>query len=163
MDYVHELVTTVQRAAPVLLGIPEPRRAHRPAPRAWSAKEIVGHLVDSAANNHQRFVRAHWQEDLVFPGYAQDRWVEAQRYQEAPWPELVALWRGYNLHLARVMAAVPAAVRLRSTTRHNFHEIAWQPVPAAAPATLEWFMNDYVGHLRHHLRQIEQVTGQAVI
>ena len=153
-DYVDELRTTVERAAAELLAAPAEAAAVRPGPARWSAKEIVGHLIDSAAHNHQRFVRAQWQDDLVFAGYAQEAWVTAQRYQEAPWPELVALWREYNRHLARVMAAVPAAVRQREHRRHNLHEIAWRVVPAGEPATLDYFMADYVGHLQHHLRQI---------
>ncbi len=80
--------------------------------------------------------------------------MTAQRYQDAPWPALVELWRAYNLHLAHVMAAVPEAVRLREHQRHNFHQIAWQTVPEGEPTTLDYFMHDYVIHLRHHLRQI---------
>ena len=69
------------------------------------------------------------------------------------------LWREYNRHLARVMAAVPPEVRGREHRRHNLHEIAWQVVPAGEPATLDYFMADYVGHLRHHLRQIGALLG----
>lgn len=153
-DYITDLRETVDRAAIELLEAGAEAAAVRPAPGRWSPKEIVGHLIDSAANNHQRFVRAQWQDDLVFAGYAQEAWVASQRYQDAPWPELVTLWREYNRHLARVMAAVPPAVRYREHRHHNLHEIAWQLVPADAPATLDYFMADYVGHLHHHLRQI---------
>ena len=114
----------------------------------------MGHLIDSASNNHRRFVLAQQQEDLVFPGYAQDAWVAAQRYQDAPWEELVSLWRGFNLHLARVMEAAPDFERTRIRRRHNLHEIAFRTIPEDQPATLEYFMSDYVDHLEHHLRQI---------
>jgi hypothetical protein len=127
----------------------------RPAPGKWSAKEIVGHLIDSASNNHQRFVRARWQDDLVFSGYAQEAWVSAQDYQHAPWPDLLTLLVAYNRHLARVMRATPESVRLRLNARHNLDALAWQPVPADRPASLDEFMRDYVAHLRHHLRQVD--------
>jgi hypothetical protein len=153
-DYITDLRETVERAAVELSAVSAEAAAMRPAPGRWSPKEVLGHLIDSAANNHQRFVRARWQDDLVFAGYAQDAWVAAQEYQEAPWLELVALWREYNRHLARVMAAVPAEVRYREHRRHNLHEVAWQVVPAGEPATLDYFMADYVAHLHHHLRQI---------
>jgi hypothetical protein len=104
--------------------------------------------------NHQRFVRAQWQ-DLVFAAYAQDDWVEAQKYQDAPWIELVALWREYNRHLARVMAAIPIGVRLKEHRIHNLHEIAMKPAPADQPASLEYLMRDYVEHLQHHMKQID--------
>jgi len=158
-DYTDDLRATVDRVAADLLLVSPERAAERPAPDRWSAKEIVGHLIDSAANNHQRFVRARWQDDLVFSGYAQDAWVTEQRYQDAPWPELVTLWRDYNRHLARVMEGVPEEIRFRQHRRHNLHEIAWRTVPAGEPATLDYFMRDYVGHLHHHLRQIDAILA----
>jgi hypothetical protein len=159
IDYVEDLRSTVVREAARLLTVPGPAACVRPAPGKWSAKEVVGHLVDSAANNHQRFVRAQFQDELIFPGYAQEDWVTAQRYQDAPWPHLVALWREYNLHIARVIDAMDPDVRLRERRRHNLHELAWQAWPADRPATLDYFMRDYVGHLHHHLRQIEALVG----
>jgi hypothetical protein len=90
----------------------------------------------------------------MFSGYAQADWVAAQEYQKAPWPELVSLWGHFNRHLVRVMTAVPHEIRTRRHHRHNLHEMAWQPVPRDEPATLDYFMRDYVGHLEHHVRQI---------
>ena len=153
-DYIGELETTVDDAARWLLALPESTVTWRPNPGAWSAKEIIGHLIDSAANNHARFVRASSQDDLVFPGYAQDEWVRVQSYATAPWIEIVALWRAYNHHLAHVMAAVPSHVRYRPHERHNLHEIGWRPFASDEPATLDQLMHDYVLHLAHHLSQI---------
>ena len=153
-DFIGDFRRLVERSAEALLEISEADSARRPAPGKGSPKEIMGHLIDSASNNHQRFVRAPFKDDLIFPGYDQDAWVTAQRYQEAPWPALVELWRAYNLHLTRVMAAVPEAARLREHRRHNFHQIAWQTVPEGEPTTLDSLMRDYVTHLRHHLGQI---------
>src|SRR5215218_3535881 len=104
---------------------------------SWSAKETLGHLIDSASNNHQRFVRAQFGEDLVFPGYAQDDWVRAQAYEDEPWPQLVDLWRLYTLHLAHVCRRAPEGARLRPRARHNLDEIGWAKVSADEPATLE--------------------------
>jgi DinB superfamily len=149
-----ELRSTVERATPQLLAISDTDSARRPAPGKWSPREIVGHLVDSASNNHQRFVRAQFQDDLVFAGYDQDAWVSAQRYQDASWRDLVTLWRAFNLHIAHVIETVPPELRTRVHTRHNLDQLAWQTVAAGAPTTLDTFMSDYVGHLKHHLRQI---------
>ena len=159
LDYAADLVATVERVARELAAVPAETASRRPAPGKWSAQEIVGHLVDSASNNHQRFVRARWQEDLVFPGYDQDAWVAAQRYDLADWRELVALWRGFNLQIARVMEGTPEDVRLRAHSRHNLDQIAWRAVPADRATTLDYFMRDYVAHLQHHLRQIQTLTG----
>ena len=153
-----DLVNAVDAAEPRLRQMDQESTLARPAPGKWSPREIVGHLVDSASNNHQRFVRATFRDDLVFDGYEQDSWVTAQRYQEAPWGDLVALWASFNRHLAHVMTAVPDPVRRRPAARHNFDRIAFRSVPATQPATLEYFMEDYVLHLKHHLAQIWTLT-----
>jgi len=152
--YVQELRRAIDKSIPVLEKMNDEATRRRPGPSKWSPREIIGHLIDSASNNHQRFVRAQFQEDLVFPGYAQDAWVSVQKYQEAPWNELLALWRSFNLHIARVMEAAPEDQRLRKRKHHNLYELAWRAVPRDTPATLDYFMADYVAHLQHHLDQI---------
>ncbi len=154
-----DLSRIVRAGAARLLDVSEHDSACRPQPGKWSAREIIGHLIDSAANNHGRFVRAQLTDGLIFDGYRQEEWVRLQNYQEAPWPLLVRLWRDYNLHLARVIEAVPAEVRHRKRPRHNLHEIAWRTVPESQPVTLEYFMRDYVDHLEHHLRQVAEILG----
>lgn len=109
----------------------------------WVKKEILGHLIDSALNNQQRFVRAQMTERLVWPGYEQDRWVAVQKHRERPWTELVQLWEQLNRHIAHVMANVPAG-RLETKCVIGDDD----------PVTLDWLMSDYVRHLRHHLNQI---------
>lgn len=145
---------TVERATVALRAMSDEESRRRRAPGKWSTKETIGHLIDSAANNHQRFVRGQFQEDLVFPGYAQDDWVSAQRYQDAPWPLLVDLWRSYNLELARISAVIPLETLQRPRARHNLEQIAWRLLPADEPGSLEYLIRDYVDHLRHHLAQI---------
>lgn len=152
--YVFELKNAIEKGTALLeqIGDEESRRPLKPG--KWSAKEVIGHLIDSASNNHQRFVRALFQEDLVFAGYDQDAWVAAQSYRDAPWRDLIALWRQFNLHIARLMETVPAAERTRLRVRHNLDALAWKPIARDKPATLDYFMEDYVGHLKHHLNQI---------
>jgi hypothetical protein len=154
--YVVELRNAIEKFTPMLEEMSDEATRRRPAPDKWCAREIIGHLIDSASNNHQRFVRALFQDDLVFPGYVQDAWVAAQQYRDAPWEELLELWRSFNLHIARVMEAAPAEQRFRPRVRHNLDELAWKPVPPDEPATLDYFMADYVAHLQHHLRQIKR-------
>jgi hypothetical protein len=153
-QYVFELRNAIEKATPLLEEIGDEESRRPLSPGKWSAKEVIGHLIDSASNNHQRFVRALFHDDLVFPGYDQDAWVAAQSYRDAPWPGLVALWREFNLHIARLMETVPADQRTKLRARHNLDALAWKPISRDTPATLDYFMEDYVGHLKHHLNQI---------
>jgi len=142
-DVAEDLRATVEAAAPRLLVIGEAESGARPAPGKWSQKEILGHLIDSAANNHQRFVRAQLGGELAFPGYEQEGWVSLQQYRDLPWEGLVTLWRSYNLHLAHLIGTVSGE---RLATRCVINE--------RDPVTLEFLMRDYVAHLKNHLGQI---------
>ncbi|MGH9422837.1 MAG: DinB family protein [Thermoanaerobaculia bacterium] len=148
------LRAAIATAVPRLQSITDADAARPLSADKWSAKQVVGHLIDSASNNHQRFVRANFTDDLIFPGYDQERWVTLGRYGDAPWDSLLTLWREFNLQIARVMEATPSSVRDTPRTRHNLHQLAWQGVPEDQPATLDYFMSDYVDHLEHHLGQI---------
>jgi len=152
--YVIALLRDVEVATPALLGIGDEASARRPGPDKWSPREILGHLIDSASNNHGRFVRGQRSDDLCFEGYDQNVWVVAQGYQAAPWGDLVTLWASFNRHLARVMAVAPESARSRPHARHNLDAIGWAPFAPGNPATLDDLMSDYVAHLEHHLKQI---------
>ncbi len=110
----------------------------------WIKKEILGHLIDSAADNHQRFVRARFADPFVWPGYDQRDWVSLHRYRERPWGELVDLWVAMNRQVAAVIEAMPAG-KLQTSCLIGAHQ----------PAPLEWWMRDYLRHLKHHLDQLE--------
>ncbi len=157
--YVAKLLRTVGFASDALRTIPESSPSLAPRARGWSACEILGHLVDSASVNHERFVRARFQDDLVFAPYDQDVWVSTQNYANAPWHDFVTLWSSFNLHIARVMAATPAPVRERKVGPHNFHRIAWKTVAAEDMASLDYLMRDYVEHLKHHLCHLERLVA----
>ena len=150
-----DLRAALERVVPRMRAARDEDCERRPAPGKWSAKELLGHLIDSASNNHQRFVRARFRDDLCFDGYDQNAWVQAGAYELAPWSELVDLWEGLNLQIARVVEATPEEALTRPRTDHCLDRIAWEAVPTDEPATLEYFVRDYMGHLAHHLRQIE--------
>jgi DinB superfamily len=141
--FASELGRTVAQAKPLLVRLTNADTSLRPSPKKWSKKEILGHLVDSASNNHQRFVRASLQGELTFPGYDQEKLVELQNFNEMEWTFLVDYWASYNRFLAHVLSVLPAgAAKINCKIGNN------------APATLEFIAEDYVAHLKHHLNQI---------
>jgi DinB superfamily len=128
----------VEAFSAVLRAAPAERTAIRLAADKWSLREIVGHLVDSASNNHQRFVRLQDAPRLQFPGYQAERWVEIQRPNLLPWDTLVALWESYNALLLHLAAEV------RPECLGN----EWET--PEGPRTLEFLIADYYRHLRDH-------------
>ncbi len=126
-----------------LLRMSDVESSVRSSTEKWSKKEILGHLIDSAANNHQRFVRAQLSGEVKLPAYDQRAWVQTQKYQEESWEELVAFWKQYNFFLLHLVQKIPTE-KLK-----NFCFIGEQE-----PVTLEFLVTDYVSHLRHHLDQI---------
>jgi hypothetical protein len=143
VNVADRLLGTVEREAARLRGMDGPSRSRRPRPGTWCPKEILGHLVDSAANNHQRFVRAALAGELAFPGYAQDGWVAVQRWADEDWTVIVDLWTALNRHLAHLLAGLPADAQSAPC------RIGDRPaVPLAALA------EDYLRHLEHHLASL---------
>jgi hypothetical protein len=154
MDWLEDFRQTIDTSAERLRQMSEAEAAQPRAEDHWSAKQIIGHLIDSAANNHARFVLGQLKDDLVFPGYDQNGWVKTNHYQESPWAQLVDLWSAYNLHLHHLMSHTDSARLNTPCSQHTLPEIAFKTVPQSTPVTLEYLMKDYVDHLEHHLNQI---------
>lgn len=143
---LHRLRHLCRIIPPLLSAIDEETFSKKPAPHKWSKKEILGHLIDSANNNHQRFVRAQFEEvPIIF--YNQDKWNNYGYYHRADSKNLVALWTAYNNHLAELINQIPeeSLARECKTGDNEKH-------------SLEFLINDYVVHMEHHLRQIVNYT-----
>ena len=143
-----KLVRVVRSAETSLFQVPEAESNKPVLSGGWSRKQVLGHLIDSASNNQQRFVRAALQASLDFPGYDQDGCVRVQAVEEADWTLLVSLWAGYNRYLAHGIAHLPAS-KLETLCRIGSDE----------PVTLRFLAEDYLRHLLHHLGQIGATTS----
>jgi hypothetical protein len=138
-----QLLRVVETGEAELREVKDPEATEPVLPGGWSRKQVLGHLIDSASNNHQRFIRAAQQPSLDFPGYDQNGNVRVQAPQEADWSLLVSLWAAYNRYLAHIIARLPAA-KLETVCR----------IGPGEPVTLDFLAKDYVRHLLHHLNQI---------
>jgi hypothetical protein len=142
-DIAQQLRSIISTVEPQLSRMNHDEVGSKPAPQGWSKKEILGHLIDSAANNHQRFVRAANKVAAQFPTYDQDEWVRLQRYNEAPWSSLVTLWSAYNNHLSHVIECIPGDAESSPCN-----------IGKENPVPLDFVIRDYLRHMRHHLTDI---------
>ena len=138
-----QLLSVIDNAEPKLREVPDSESVKPVLRGGWSRKQVIGHLIDSASNNHQRFVRASLQSALEFPAYDQDGNVGVQAMQEADWAQLVTLWAAYNRYLAHVIAHLPLE-KLETHCR----------IGSGEPVTLRFLATDYLRHLLHHLNQL---------
>ena len=138
-----QLRSLVEAVEPGLRQIPESESMRPALPGGWSRKQVLGHLIDSASNNHQRFVRTMLQPSLDFPGYDQVGNIRVQAVQEADWVLLISLWAAYNRYLAHLIAHIPPS-QLDMPCR----------IGAGEAVTLGFLASDYLTHLRHHLHQL---------
>jgi DinB superfamily len=111
-------------------------------PKKWSKKEILGHLIDSASNNHQRFVRLQIDNAVTLPKYKQDEWVMIEHWQQKDWKDITALWQLYNHHILHIFEYVDET-KLSNTIALGEENY-----------TLQFLIDDYIGHMEHHLGQI---------
>jgi len=137
---------TVEDFTVRLENINEAQASQKIQPDKWSRKEILGHLIDSASNNHQRFVRAQYVKDTNFLSYEQKEWVSIQRYGSRSWKELLDFWKSYNFHLAHIIENIPKDCLEVSGTLGSYGQV-----------TIGYVIVDYLGHMQHHIRQIDQM------
>jgi hypothetical protein len=126
---------------PLLKAIPEDEFTRKPAPEKWSKKQVLGHLIDSAANNHQRFIRVQF-EDVPAIAYDQNNWNSHSHYNALDSSNLIHFWRLYNLHLLELIRRIPEEKLKRECAVGN------------KIVTLQFLVDDYVKHMEHHLQQI---------
>lgn len=143
LNVANELREVVEAARPMLDTVNDAEASLPRAADKWTRKEVLGHLIDSACNNQQKFVRTMASGHLDFPGYQQAHWVGSQKYNAADWGRLIAFWHAYNLHLAHIIEHVEPQLLANSIT-----------IDDHGTFTLEFIMTDYIEHMKHHLLQI---------
>jgi hypothetical protein len=143
MQALERLRTLINEVPSRLSKLPPSPVELKPSPSKWSPKEELGHLLDSAANNHQRIVRTQLEDKAKMPGYDGDAWVKLHRYQQRNWQGMIELWRALNLQLLAAAEAVPDPAWSRTCT-----------IADSQPLTLKFVFEDYIDHMMHHLRHI---------
>jgi hypothetical protein len=149
--YTTEIKLVISEWESRLLALTEDVITQRRNHQNRTIKQLLGHLVDSALNNHGRMVRLQYNDPLVFPDYTQDndRWIAIQDYQHSDWPNLVALWKSFNLHLAHLIKVVD-----KSTLGNSWTDFE------GAEVTLADMIAGYTKHLELHIGDIAELIGE---
>jgi len=144
-----DIESLIERWRPKLAALDAKFVQEKPSPDRWAISEVIGHLVDSACNNHQRFVRAQFCDvELIFPKYEQNEWASAANYANCDWDSLVELWYHYNRLIATVIRNIPPKALATPCTITPYDS-----------CTLEFLVTDYLTHLEHHFKILEERIG----
>ena len=138
-----DLADAIERESPELRAISDEAATKPLREGAWSPKQELGHLIDSATNNHVRFVRGSLEPEFHGPSYDGDGWVALHGYAELPWIALIEFWERYNRFLVDLVARIPEG-RLKTPCS----------IGSSAPVTLGFVIEDYIAHMQHHLDHI---------
>jgi hypothetical protein len=141
-ESIKRLQTLCDTLPALLDKIEETDFSFKPSPERWSKKEILGHLIDSATNNHHRFVRVQF-EHIPVISYDQNNWNKFGNYNNIDSRHLIAFWASYNRHLVELMQSIP---------RENLSKEC--NICRESNVSLQWLIDDYIRHLEHHLKQI---------
>lgn len=152
--YTDEILSLVTEWKPKLLSLPEEVITQRRNHQNRTIKQLLGHLIDSASNNHQRMIRLQYNDNLTFPDYTQDndRWIAIQDYQHADWRNLVLLWESFNLHLIHLIRSMD-----KSTLQNTWTDFEGNKV------TLGDMIKGYPWHLNLHINDIKELIGKAKV
>jgi nitroreductase len=138
-----ELRAILLFAPAALSRISEEESIAKASPEQWSLKEELGHLIDSAQNNHRRLVLGQIEDHADLPGHDSKGWIAAHGYQARDWNELIQSWEFFNNWLLSVADRVPESGWKRKAKIGENEDV-----------TLGFVIDDYVDHLQHHLEHI---------
>jgi hypothetical protein len=142
---IEELEAAIVDVQALFNGYNDHQLSYKIALDKWSKKEILGHLIDSAQNNIQRFVRGQHEHNSRIV-YAQNEWVRIQQYQTYSSDDLVKLWVSLNKHICIILAGMSS---------DNYNNTVDTGKETVELHTLQFLAKDYVSHLLHHVKQIK--------
>lgn len=140
-EAIEQLSYIVEKVPNLLIGIGEEKMAEKLTPNKWSKKEIIGHLIDSATNNHQRFIRGQF-ENIPEIRYDQNKWNEYSFYQQMDSHQIIQFWSIYNKQLIEIIQRIPV------------ENLQKQVKVGEDLYTIESLIIGYIEHLEYHLKQV---------
>jgi hypothetical protein len=116
-------------------------------PGGWSVRQVVHHVPDSHLNAYVRLKLALTEETPTVKPYDERAWA-ALADSQSPIDPSLALLDALHARWVALMRSLSGA-QLRRTYRHPEHP--------EAPLTLDWMLQQYAWHSRHHVAHIISV------
>lgn len=139
-----KLRAVIEQYYPLLKAVDDKEFSSKPNPEKWSKKEELGHLIDSAQNNIQRFIRVQYEEQVHIM-YHPDNWVMMNDYQHKETKDVIELWYLLNKQIISILEKIPA---------DKYDALMCFSKDATIRHSVEFIAEDYVQHLTHHLESI---------
>ena len=146
-DALPALVAQVAEVDRVLGPLSEERALHRYAPGKWSVKEVLGHLTDAERICAYRALRFAREDATPLPGFEENLYVPAGRFDARPVAELVDGWRVVRAATLALFRGLDEEALLRRGVAND------RPTSVR---TLAWLA---VAHAAHHLRVLRERYG----
>lgn len=144
---------TIEKYAKLFQGIGDATAGIVLSDDKWSLKQIVGHLIDSASNNHQRILRLKQNAELHFPDYEALSWLEASDYNSFTFSHLIQLFTLYNQHISHLIENLPDSV-----LSHRWI-VSWGDIGSIS---LKDLVIHYVEHLEAHLNHFQERLNELI-
>jgi hypothetical protein len=135
-----QLVEQLSQAERLFSGLDDTGALARYAPGKWSIKELLGHLNDSERIFSYRLLRISRGDSTPLPGFDQNPYVVAGRFDERPLNDLLGEFRAIRFSTVALSSGVPAG--------------AWtqRGVASENSVTARALLYIIVGHVAHHLQ-----------
>ncbi|MBI3628442.1 MAG: DinB family protein [Candidatus Rokubacteria bacterium] len=137
------------RLRAALATVPAAALTWRPAPKEWSAHEIVCHCADAETNAYARIRYLVAETEPVIVGYQQAEWAATFDYHGLPLETALATVDAVRAHTTALIRRLPEAAWTRAG-RHT----------ESGRYTGEDWLRLYAEHLEVHARQIEGNVAQ---
>lgn len=128
-------------------GLDDAAALARYSPGKWSVKELLGHLNDAERIFSYRLLRISRGDSTALPGFDQNPYVEAGRFDERRLNDLIGEFRAIRLSTVALTSGIP--------------EHAWtaRGVASENSVTARALLYIIVGHVAHHLQVLRDRYG----
>jgi hypothetical protein len=117
----------------------------------WSVKEVLGHLCDAERIFSYRLLRIGRGDATPLPGFDENSYVPAGRFDERPLPMLLTEFRAIRASTMALVEGLPKEAWSR------WGEASGKPITARALAYV------IVGHVAHHLGVLRERYGLSAL